>query len=140
MRDGAKGAPEVRIPVDLKRVPGGSDRFKQQVEFMLEIDALKHTLRQSVLLDHSRRENSAEHSWHLALAAMMFREYADGPDIDTGRVVRMLLLHDLVEIDAGDTFCYDDRGRWTKDREEQAADRIFGLLPRIRPRSSRAVG
>lgn len=140
MRDGADGGPQQRLPVDLKMVPGGSERFKNQIEFLLEIDALKHTLRQSVLLDRSRRENSVEHSWHIALAAMMFSEYADGRDIDKDRVVRMLLLHDLVEIDAGDTYCYDEPGKVDqKEREDRAADRIFGLLPSDQAKEFRAL-
>jgi putative hydrolase of HD superfamily len=140
MRDGDGGGPQARLPVDLKMVPGGSERFKNQVEFLLEIDALKHTLRRSVLLDSSRRENSVEHSWHIALAAMMFSEYADGRDIDKDRVVRMLLLHDLVEIDAGDTYCYDEPGKVDqKEREDRAADRIFGLLPPDQAREFRTL-
>ena len=99
------------IQVDPLLAPGQSERFKRQVEFLLEIDKLKHTLRQTILLNRSRRENSVEHSWHIALSAMIFSEYANGGRIDLSRVVRMLLIHDLVEIDAGDTYCYDEQGR-----------------------------
>jgi len=104
-------------------------RLLQQMQFVVEIDKLKRVLRQTLLTDGSRRENSAEHSWHIALMAILLSEYATEP-IDILRVVKMLLLHDLVEIDAGDTFCYDDRGHESKaEREMQAADRLFSLLP-----------
>ncbi len=111
-------------------VPGNSERFKRQVEFLLEIDRLKHTLRQTILLDRSRQENSVEHSWHIAMSAVIFAEYGAEPDVDTERVIRMLLLHDLVEIDAGDTYCYDEPAALDQHaREALAADRIFGMLP-----------
>jgi putative hydrolase of HD superfamily len=95
--------------------------------FLREADKLKSVLRRTrVSFDHERRENDAEHSWHLALMAMVLREYAP-PNLDLLAVVRMVLVHDLVEIDAGDTFLYDDDP--TKDeREARAADRLFGLL------------
>ena len=81
-------------------------------------------------MDRSRRENSAEHSWHIALMVSLFAEYSPESDIDLTRVIKMLLMHDLVEIDAGDTYCYDDKGRQDQaQREEIAAERIFGLLP-----------
>jgi putative hydrolases of HD superfamily len=106
-----------------------SDRLAQQIQFILEIDRLKTILRQTLLTDGSRRENSAEHSWHIAVMAMVLVEYAPGP-VDLLRVMKMLLLHDVVEIDAGDTFCYDAQGNESKgDREQRAADRLFGLLP-----------
>jgi putative hydrolase of HD superfamily len=82
------------------------------------------------LIDRSRRENSAEHSWHIALTVLILSEYAKDSDVDLFRVMKILLVHDLIEIDAGDTYCYDDQGR--KDqarREKNAADRIFNLLP-----------
>lgn len=106
-----------------------SHRLSQQIQFILEIDRLKHILRQTLLIDGSRRENSAEHSWHLAMMAMVLAEYAPtGADI--AQALKMLLLHDLVEIDAGDTFCYDAAAHHDKAaREQQAAERIFGLLP-----------
>lgn len=104
-------------------------RLAQQIQFVLEVDQLKQVLRQTLLTDGSRRENSAEHSWHIALMALVLAEYAPQP-IDVLRVLKMLLLHDLVEIDAGDTFCYDVQGNQSKaDREVRAADRLFGLLP-----------
>ena len=107
-----------------------SDRLHDQIRFILEIDRLKGVLRRSYLLDGSRRENSAEHSWHVAVMAAVLAEHANEP-VDIGRVVRMLLAHDIVEVDAGDTFAYDDAGAESKaERERQAAARIFGLLPR----------
>lgn len=105
------------------------NRLDQQIQFVLEIDRLKGVLRQTLLTDGSRRENSAEHSWHIALMAVLLAEYAPAP-VNVLRVIKMLLVHDLVEIDAGDTFCYDTQGNLSKaERELQAADRIFGLLP-----------
>ncbi len=105
-------------------------RFQKQIEFILEADKLKHTLRRTVLLDRSRRENSAEHSWHIALTVLVLSEYAGEKNIDLFRVLKMLVAHDLVEIDAGDTYCYDDLGREDQSRREQiAADRIFNILP-----------
>ena len=116
--------------VDQELTPGQSDRFKKQIEFILEVDKLKHVLRQTLLLDRSRRENSAEHSWHIALMVFVFAEYCQGTDVDLLQVMKMLLVHDLVEIDAGDTYCYDAEGRQDQtQRETVAADRIFGLLP-----------
>ena len=106
-----------------------SVRLAQQIQFVIEIDKLKQVLRQTLLTNGARRENSAEHSWHIALMAIVLAEYAPAP-IDLLHVIKLLLLHDLVEIDAGDTFCYDDQGNQGKaDRETQAADRLFGLLP-----------
>lgn len=105
-------------------------RLAQQIQFIIEIDKLKQILRQTLLTDGSRQENSAEHSWHLALMAVVLAEYAPVPGIDVLRVIKMLLIHDLVEIDAGDTFCYDMQGNQSKAvREKQAATRLFGLLP-----------
>ena len=110
--------------------PGPKDRFKQQIEFILEIDKLKHVLRQTILMDKSRKENSAEHSWHIALTVMILSEYAGDEKIDLFRVMKILLVHDLIEIDAGDTYCYDNRGREDQaEREKAAADRIFNILP-----------
>jgi putative hydrolases of HD superfamily len=123
-------ASEMDFTIDLGLIPGSSDRFRRQVEFLLEIDRLKHTLRQTILLDRSRQENSVEHSWHIAMSAMIFAEYATIRDVDLERVIRMLLLHDLVEIHAGDTYCYDEQAAIDQHaRENQAAERIFGLLP-----------
>jgi putative hydrolases of HD superfamily len=106
-----------------------NDRLEKQLTFLVEADRLKNVLRRALLTDGSRRENSAEHSWHLALEAMVLVEYSPVP-VDLPRVLRMLIVHDIVEIDAGDTFAYDKAGNATKkDREQRAADRIFGLLP-----------
>ena len=105
------------------------NQLTQQLEFVREIDKLKGVLRRSFLLDGSRAENSAEHSWHLALMALTLAEHANEA-IDVGHVVKMVLIHDIVEIDAGDTFLYDQTGNASKaEREQQAAARIFGLLP-----------
>lgn len=107
----------------------GPERLKQQIDFILEIDRLKGIVRRSYLLHEDRRENSAEHSWHVALAASMLAEHADEP-VDRERVVKMLLIHDVVEIDAGDVAVYDVEARAAKaEKEAVAADRIFGLLP-----------
>jgi putative hydrolases of HD superfamily len=106
-----------------------SPRLSQQVAFIIEIDRLKQILRQTYITDRSRPENTAEHSWHIALMATVLLEYAQ-PGTDVLQATQMLLVHDLVEIDAGDTFAFDTVGNQTKaDREKQAADRIFGLLP-----------
>ncbi|MFX0053454.1 MAG: HD domain-containing protein [Promethearchaeota archaeon] len=106
------------------------DRLSQQMRFIVEIDKLKHVVRQSALTDGTRQENDSEHSWHIAAMAVLLSEYSNTPDLDLLKVVKMLLIHDLVEIDAGDTFLYDVMGNSTKARREQAAAaRIFGLLP-----------
>jgi putative hydrolase of HD superfamily len=106
-----------------------SERLDAQISFILELDKAKQVFRQNTLVDATRRENDAEHMWHLAVIALVLREHAAG-DIDIGRVVEMLLVHDVVEIDAGDTFAYDDAGQVDKqERERLAAERIFGLLP-----------
>ena len=105
------------------------ERFARQVRFIVEIDKLKRVLRRTLLTDQSRRENSAEHSWHIALMAPILAEYA-AEEVDVLRAMKMLLVHDLVEIDAGDTFAYDAAGHLDKEeRERAAADRVFGLLP-----------
>ena len=107
-----------------------NDRLQRQIQFILEIDKLKSVLRQTWLIDQSRRENDAEHSWHLAVMAVVLAEHARGEGLDLSRVIEMLLVHDLVEIDAGDTFAYDREGNLDKeDRETKAADRIFAILP-----------
>ncbi|MGA2401829.1 MAG: HD domain-containing protein [Syntrophobacteraceae bacterium] len=104
-------------------------RLSQQIEFIVEIDRLKSIVRQTLLVDGSRQENSAEHSWHLAVLAMVLAEHSRAP-VNLFRVLKMILVHDLVEIDAGDTYCYDEEGnRGKAERENRAADRIFSLLP-----------
>src|SRR3546814_13609070 len=96
-----------------------------QIGFILEIDKLKLIIRRNLLIDQSRRENDAEHSWHLAMMALVLAEYAE-PGVDIGRVIHMLLLHDLVEIDAGDAFFYDAAAEADKAaREQQAAERLL---------------
>jgi putative hydrolase of HD superfamily len=114
-------------------------RLKQQIDFIIEIDRAKHIFRQNLLTDGSRRENDAEHSWHLALMALVLRDYA-APEVDICRVMQMILLHDIVEIDAGDTFVYDDAATASKtERELLAAERIFGLLPADQAQEWRAL-
>ncbi|HHX77646.1 MAG TPA: HD domain-containing protein [Firmicutes bacterium] len=106
------------------------ERLLSQLAFIAEIDRLKGVYRQTYLLDGSRKENDAEHSWHLAIMAVLLAEYANKPGIDIFKVVKMVLIHDLVEIDAGDTFCYGpfDPGEKSR-RENEAAARLFSLLP-----------
>ncbi len=105
------------------------ERLKKQMEFIVEVDKVKNIFRQTYLADANRKENDAEHSWHLALMAVLLKEYSN-EEVDLAKVVPMVLLHDLVEIDAGDTYAYDEAGAETKrERETKAADRIFGLLP-----------
>ncbi|MEJ2098768.1 MAG: HD domain-containing protein [Desulfobacterales bacterium] len=105
-------------------------RFKSQIEFILEVDKLKQIQRRTLLLDRSRRENSAEHSWHIALTVLVLSEYAEEDHLDLLQVIKLLLAHDLVEIDADDTYCYDAAGgQDQKEREMKAADRIFNILP-----------
>ena len=110
-------------------ISSGMDRLDKQLTFTAEIDKMTSILRRTMLIDKSRRENDAEHSWHIAVMAMLFEEYATAP-VDIGKVVRMCVVHDLIEIYAGDTFAYDVEGNKSKaEREEKAADRLFALLP-----------
>ena len=105
------------------------ERLQKQMKFILEVDKVKEIFRQTYLSDGSRKENDAEHSWHLALMAVLLKEYAN-EDVDLLKVIPMVLIHDLVEIDAGDTYAYDQAGLATqRERETKAADRIFHLLP-----------
>ena len=105
------------------------ERLKKQMAFALEIDKEKNILRQTHLSGGGRQENDAEHAWHMALMAYLLREYANEP-VDIGKVLLMCLLHDVVEIDAGDTYAYDAQGLQSqKEREDAAKARIFGLLP-----------
>jgi putative hydrolase of HD superfamily len=104
-------------------------RLQRQMEFLLELDKLKTIFRRNHLADGSRLENDAEHSWYFAVAALVLAEHAAEP-VDVARVVRMALVHDVVEIDAGDTFIYDESAKQGQaEREQRAADRLFGLLP-----------
>ena len=114
-------------------------RLERQLAFLVEADRLKNVIRQTTLCDASRRENSAEHSWHLALMAAVLAEHAE-PRTDAAHAMRMLVVHDLVEIDAGDTFAYDasaNVGR--EEREQRAAERIFGMLPAEQAAELRAL-
>lgn len=106
------------------------ERLKKQIEFILEIDKEKNILRQTHLSGGGRRENDAEHAWHMAIMAFLLQEYSNEP-VDIGRVMLMCLIHDVVEIDAGDTYAYDTEGLATqKGREEAAKERIYSLLPK----------
>lgn len=111
------------------RATPAAGRLARQLDFLRDADRLKRVLRRTRLIDRSRLENSAEHSWHLALMALTLGEYAE-PGTDLSRVVELLVVHDLVEIDAGDTFAYDAAANVGKDeRERAAADRLYGQLP-----------
>lgn len=105
------------------------ERLKKQLDFALEIDKEKNILRQTHLSGHGRNENDAEHAWHMAIMVYLLREYSNEP-VDITRVMLMCLIHDVVEIDAGDTYAYDEEGKKTqKAREEAAKERIYSLLP-----------
>lgn len=118
-------------------------RLDSQLLFILELDRLKSVMRRTRLLSGDRYENSAEHSWHLAMMALVLHEHANRPSdrpLDLLRVLKMLLVHDIVEIDAGDTFAYDKAGHASKvEREQGAAERIFGLLPDDQEQEMRAL-
>ena len=119
-----KKTPVTKEKVDIKRL-------QKQMEFIIEIDKLKTIIRQSHIIDCTKKENDAEHSWHIAVMALILSEHANFKNIDILKVIKMLLIHDLVEIDAGDTYAYDEKGHEDKrEREEIAAKRIFGLLPK----------
>lgn len=106
------------------------ERLRQQLAFLAEIDKMKSVYRQTILMDRSRRETDAEHSWHLAMMAMTLFEHNRDKRVDLSRVIRMGLVHDLIEIYAGDTYAYDEEGNKTKAaREREAADRLFAMLP-----------
>jgi putative hydrolase of HD superfamily len=116
------------------------DRLSLQMKFIVEVDRLKQVSRRTITLGCDRNENSAEHSWHIAVMAMVLAEHAKGKDIDLVRTISMMLVHDLVEIDAGDTYCYDDEaGRDKLERETAAADRIFRILPSDQAAEFRAL-
>ena len=105
------------------------ERFEKQLAFILEADKEKNILRQTHLSGHGRQENDAEHAWHMAMMIYLLREYANEP-VDLAKTMMMAIIHDIVEIDAGDTYAYDEAGLATQqERERLAADRIFGLLP-----------
>lgn len=105
------------------------ERLKKQLDFALEIDKEKNIFRQTHLSGHGRNENDAEHAWHMAIMAYLLREYAN-EEVDIGKVMLMCLIHDIVEIDAGDTYAYDEENLKTqKAREDAAKERIYSLLP-----------
>jgi len=107
-----------------------TDKLLGQLHFLSEADKMKNIFRQTMLVDRSRQENDAEHSWHLALTALTLFEYCEIKGVDINRVIKMALLHDLVEIYAGDTFAYDAQGNESKEeREKESADKLFSLLP-----------
>ena len=106
------------------------ERLEQQIDFIREIDKAKSIWRQTYISDGTRRENDAEHSWHMAVMAFLLSEHANS-DIDVLKTIKMILIHDIVEIDAGDTYAYDEKAHETKkERECAAADRLFGILPK----------
>jgi len=115
-------------------------RLRRQIEFIAECDKLKEIFRQTQNTQSRRAENDAEHSWHLCLCVIVLAEHANAPHVDILRVLKMVIVHDLVEIDAGDTFGYDTAGQVDQHaRECVAADRIFGLLPTDQARDFRAL-
>lgn len=115
------------------------ERFEKQLRFILEVDREKNILRQTHLSGGGRRENDAEHAWHMAVMAYLLREYANEP-IDLAKTMMMILIHDVVEIDAGDTYAYDEAAAATqREREEAAAERLFGLLPEDQGRELREL-
>lgn len=106
-----------------------TERLKKQLDFALEIDKEKNIFRQTHLSNHGRNENDAEHAWHMAIMAYLLREYSNEP-VDIGKVMLMCLIHDIVEIEAGDTYAYDEEGKKTQAlREKQAKEHLFGMLP-----------
>jgi len=117
----------------------GPERLQQQLTFVVELDELKGILRRTRLIATERRENSAEHSWHLTAMALVLSDCANAP-VDLPHVLKMLIVHDIVEIDAGDTYCYDETAKQDKaQREQEAATRIFGLLPPNQAQELRAL-
>ena len=115
------------------------ERLEKQMAFIREIDKEKQIFRQSYVTDGTRKENDAEHAWHMAIMTFLLSEYSN-EDIDVLKTIRMILIHDIVEIDAGDTYAYDDSAKATQhEREERAADRLFGILPEDQARDLRAL-
>ena len=107
-----------------------AERLRRQVAFITEVDKLKEVFRQTIVTQSRRAENSAEHSWHFALMIIVLAEHSNHQPLDVLRILKMVLIHDLVEIDAGDTFAYDTKNMADQhEREARAATRIFGLLP-----------
>lgn len=115
------------------------ERLEKQMAFIREIDKEKQIFRQSYVTDGTRKENDAEHAWHMAIMTFLLSEYAN-EEIDVLKTIRMILIHDIVEIDAGDTYAYDDSAKATQhEREERAANRLFGLLPEDQAKDLRAL-
>ena len=139
LKAGGKG--KTGVEKQMRKIqPVDGKRFKRQIEFILEADKLKKVVRRTTLLDVSRQENSAEHSWHIALLVLILCEYAKDSHLDLLQVIKLLLVHDLVEIDAGDTYCYDETGGQDQlKREIKAADRIFNILPADQADAFRAL-
>lgn len=116
-----------------------SEKIQNQIKFAITIDEMKNIFRRNLLADGSRRENDAEHSWHLAMLAMILEEYS-AEKIDIERVLKIALVHDLIEVYAGDTFAYDAKGNEDKhEREVQAADKLFGMLDPVQGAEIRAL-
>lgn len=116
-----------------------SERLKKDIEFIVELDRMKSILRQTSLIGEDRREDDAQHSWHISVMAMVLSEYAN-ENVDLCKVIKMLLTHDLVELHAGDTFCYDKVGNEDKrERELAAAEKIYGMLDEDKGRELRAL-
>jgi len=117
-----------------------NSNLDKQIQFIIETDKMKTIFRRTLVMDKSRPENDAEHSWHTALMAMTLFEHVSSPQVDLNRVIKMLLVHDLVEIYAGDTFAYDDKGYEDKEiRERDAAGKLFGMLPEEQGREYRSL-
>jgi len=115
------------------------DRLTEQIKFILEIDKEKNIKRHTYLTGYTRQENDAEHAWHMAIMVYLLKEYSN-EKIDVAKTMIMCLIHDIVEIDAGDTYAYDEEGKKTqREREEKAADRIFAILPEDQARELRGI-
>ncbi len=116
------------------------EKLQKQLSFIVEIDKVKNVMRRTLLIDGSRRENDAEHSWHLAIMALLLTEYADDKNFTLDKVLKMVILHDLVEIYAGDTFAFDVQGNLEKEeKEKKAADKLFGQLPKDQSKQFRKL-
>lgn len=116
-----------------------TERLEKQLDFIREVDKEKQIFRQTYISDAKRKENDAEHAWHMAIMAFLLSEYSN-EEIDLLKTIEMILVHDVVEIDAGDTYAYDEAAKSTqREREEKAADRIFGLLPEDQEEKLRAL-
>ena len=116
-----------------------NDRLQKQIDFIVKIDEEKNILRQTHLSHHGRRENDAEHAWHMAIMAYLLQEYAN-QEVDIGRVMILFLIHDIVEIEAGDTYAYDEEAKKTQaERERKAAEHLFAMLPEDQCRMMREL-